>query len=179
MGRIVVTSLGILLCASAAIAQPGGINLFSDPTYTDCHFYDAGPGLQHVYVVHVFTPGVTASQWMLVNNGMLCTYLAESSPFITIGDAFSGISVAYGACLAYEILLLDISYFCNGLSPACATITVEPDPAAPTGTIEVVDCAANKLVGMGGVLWVNPDGTCSCIIPTESTSWGRVKALYR
>lgn len=180
MRNVLVLSIGILLCASAVYGQAGYIGMYEDVTYLDCFFDDTSPGLKHVYVVHKYAAGATASQWMLENYGMACTYLAEYSPFITIGDAFNGISVAYGGCFFSDILLLDISYFCEGLSPVCAAIYVVPDPAAPTGEIEVVNCSATKLIGRAEWLMVNPNDGCNyCVSAVQETSWGQLKALYR
>lgn len=174
-----------LLCASPAFGQAGFIGLYSDSLYQNCNLTDppvGGPGLQHVYVVHEYTPGATASRWRVVNYRMGCAYLSEASPFVTIGDAFNGISVAYGSCLASYILLLDISYYCSGTSPDGAMLYVAPDLAAPSGTIEVVNCATITLVGNGACMTIN-DPWCDCPppwpAPLEETSWGNIKALYR
>jgi len=56
-----------------------------------------------------------------------------------------------------------------------------PDPAAPTGQIEGVDCATTKTFPNGSSLTFDYDGTCPpCgeIVPVEETNWGRVKSLY-
>jgi hypothetical protein len=31
----------------------------------------------------------------------------------------------------------------------------------------------------GGDIVVNPDGSCMCDIPVESTTWGKIKELYK
>jgi hypothetical protein len=98
----------------------------------------------------------------------------------SIGDVFTGISLGYGGCFSSDILLVTVNYFCQGVSPACASIEVVDDPASGTGNIESVDCDFVKWPANGSLLFVNPDGSCDCgeIIATRKTNWGRIKSLY-
>ena len=200
MARSLLLCACIIFGATGAYAQAGYIGIFSDPGGTDCGLVDAAPGLAIAYVVHVNTPGATASQFRVASgDGFDCLWLGENSPFpIVIGNSQDGISIAYGACLASPIHILSINYFCQGLSETCSWLYICPDPLAPTGLIEVVDCNQQKLIASGGVLWVNPDWvTCGCWInasgskspsaspvctppvPVEPSTWGAVKSLYR
>ena len=72
-------------------------------------------------------------------------------------------------------------FSCSGTSAPCSKLEVVPDPAVATGTIEVFDCNHFRLVGGGGLMYVNPDGSCDCgeVVPAEDTSWGQIKALYQ
>ena len=182
MKKLLLLSLGILLCASIAFGQAGYIGLFTDPVYTSCDYVDMGAALVPVYAVHKACPGATASQWMVVlGGGFNCTYTGEIiGPPTSIGSTQAGISIAYGGCLPSDLLLATINFFCMGASPPCASIEVVADIAAPSGTIEVIDCGYVKLVGNGSILYMNPDGSCDCgeIVPTKETSWGQIKSLY-
>lgn len=70
------------------------------------------------------------------------------------------------------VLVLTMSYQFFGTSGACSQITIGPAPgilvpfAISLGCWDPVECEA-------GTLRVN------CTVATESTTWGRVKALYR
>jgi hypothetical protein len=181
MKKLLLISLALVLCASTAFGQAGTIGLFVDnPGFVQCTFVDAAPALVPIYAVHHITPGATASQWMVVPmGGWNCTYTGEIIHVpVSIGNTQSGLSASYGGCLSAPILMATINYFCMGVSPTCAYLEVVPDPAAPTGTIEVVDCSFVKLIGSGGVIYANNDGSCDCYDPVKSTSWGGVKALY-
>jgi hypothetical protein len=172
-----------MVCASMAFAQAGGIGIYVDtPAYTSCSFTDAAAALVPTYVVHKLCPGATASQFMVVpGGGWNCTFTGEIIAVPTsIGSSLAGLSAAYGGCLASDILISTINWFCAGTSPACAYLEVVPDPAAPTGTIEVVDCAFIKHVGVGSMLFVNPGAGCgrACGLPTSETSWGQIKSIY-
>jgi hypothetical protein len=151
----------------------------------DCYFYDTQAALVTIYAVHVATPGAVASQWMVIEgDGFGCTYVGEIAcgGFMPIGDTRNGLSCSYGSCLASDILVANINYFCTGATPSCAYLEVVPDDDAPTGTIIIVDCNLVQLPGFGGRLYVNPDGSCECWgrpSPVEQASWGSVKALYQ
>ena len=182
MKKLLLISLALVLCASTAFGQAGAIGLFVDnPGFANCNLYAMTPGLYPVYVVHKLCPGATASQFMVVpGGGWDCTFTGEVIAIpVSIGSSLGGLSASYGGCRASDILISTINWFCMGTTPTCAFLEVVPDPAAPSGAIEVVNCSFVKLYGQGGALYANSDGSCHCWDPVESTSWGGVKALYR
>jgi hypothetical protein len=182
MKKALTLSVGILLCAGAAFGQAGAIGLYAEGTYTQCDYDDTASAIVTVYAVHKYTQGATASQWKVqAGGGFNCTYIGETPPFGVIGDTQNGIAINYGTCITSDFLLVLIMYHCTGSNPACAYLEVVPDPSAPTGKIEVIDCNLAKLTGVGSKLFINNDGTCGrpCGIATREANWGRVKALYR
>lgn len=182
MRRGLLLLLGILLSASLAYGQAGFIGLFTDFGYTDCSLVDT-PGEVEVYVIHKATPGATASQFRIaLDAGVDCVPVDVIHNFpTTLGDPATGISISYGICYPSDILLFTWVFSCSGTSSPCSKLEVVPDPAVATGTIEVFDCNHFRLVGGGGLMYVNPDGTCDCgeVVPVENTSWGQIKALYQ
>ncbi|NIM22507.1 MAG: hypothetical protein GTO51_02380 [Candidatus Latescibacteria bacterium] len=140
--------------------------------------------LIQIFVVHVYTQGAMASQFMVdcTSWGANLVYLGETSPFVVrIGDAQTGVAIGYGACIPSPNLLLTIKYLGTGTSRPCSYCQVVPHPAAIPAEVLVVDCAdpPNLLAATGGDVVVNPDPTCYCDIPVEETNWGCVKALYQ
>jgi hypothetical protein len=182
MKRFLLLFTALLVTASMSFAQPAGTLFISgDPLGTDCTVYDT-PGLVHIYVFHIYTSGATASQFMIYcTSGVAMTYLAEHSPYITIGNSQSGVAIAYGACVPSPHMVLDIQYFGQGLSQECSSCRVVPDPLAMPPQILVADCQEppNLLTSIGGEIWINPDGSCHCLIPIQETSWGQIKSLYK
>jgi len=182
MRRGLLLLLGILLSASLVHGQAGFIGLFTDFGFTDCSLVDT-PGQVEVYVIHKATPGATASQFRIaVDAGVTCTPINVIHNFpTTLGDPATGISISYGFCYPSDILLFTWVFSCSGTSAPCSKLEVVPDPAVATGTIEVFDCNQFRLVGGGGLMYVNPDGSCDCgeVVPVEDTSWGQIKALYQ
>ena len=177
---LLVLALGMVMTASLAFAQGGAISLYTDVTNASCNL-TADVGTIFVQVVHELHPGSTASQFMLQNDGHSMIYIADSSAFpLVIGNTQTGVAVSYGGCLNGAITVTQAIYSGLGSSPACSSIRVVPDPAAPTGQIEGVDCASVKNFPNGSVLTIKSDGNCTCgiIVPVEETNWGRVKSLY-
>jgi hypothetical protein len=190
MKRLLLLSVSLLLVASLAFAQGGSIGLFSTPLANNCDVYDI-PGLVLVYVVHVYSPGATAAQFIvddLTWSGGAMIYLAETvtAPYIKIGTcAMSGggigCAIAFGGCMPSPNMMLTIQYFGNGFSPTCGYIQVMPDPSATPPGIYVTDCSSPPLLlnATGGDVVINPDATCMCNIPVEETTWGGIKNLYK
>jgi hypothetical protein len=182
MKRALLLSLGIILASGLAYGQAGFIGLFTDFGYTDCSLVDT-PGEVSVFAIHKASAGATASQFRIaVDPGMTCTTVEVINNFpTTLGDPASGISISYGFCYPSDILLFTWVFSCSGTSAPCSIMEVVPDPAAASGTIEVFDCNQFKLVGGGGIMYVNPDGSCDCgeVVPSEDTSWGQIKSLYQ
>lgn len=187
MKRFVLLSIGLLLVSSLAFAQPGSIGLFSNVGGTNCDVYDTVPGLVLVYVVHVYTPGATASQFRVASNwGNAMTYLSEAvtAPYIKIGTCYgNGCAIAYGSCRPSPNMILTLQFFASGLTPPCSYLQVMPDiSTVPAKTsVLVTDCASPPLLlnATGGDVVINPVEGCFCDIPVEETSWGRIKSLYQ
>jgi len=195
MKTLVLTAFGlIVLATTTASAQPGAIMLYSDnPTFTNCNLIDAAPGLLNVFVVHNFTAGATASQFAVEECGPFeLAYLAwTAAHLVTVGgDTRTGVAVSYDTgCAVGPILVGTIAYFGEGTTPPCAYLRVIADPAAASGQIEGVDCGFLSTFPAGSLMSINSDGTCFCVagggfppcnpVPTEESTWGKVKSLYR
>jgi len=73
--------------------------------------------------------------------------------------------------------ITDVTCFASiwvmNMSPLAHTITMGPSPL--TGYLKFIDCDMNELpVSVNTIFGVNTDGT-----PTEESSWGAVKSMYR
>jgi hypothetical protein len=180
---LLVLALGMVMTTGIASAQGGAVVLYTDLAFTQCNT-TASAGLLNAYVVHELHPGATAVQYSVQNNsGGMAFYLADQNPFtLVIGNSQDGVAISYGGCFNGQVHAQTILYQMLGAPAACTTLEVVPDPAAPSGFIEGVDCATPPLKTFPNAsrLTFNNDGTCSCgiIIPVEETNWGRVKSLY-
>ncbi len=200
MKKVLLLALGIVFSASLAFGQAGYIGLFSDAAHTNCNMTitDTG-GTKRVYVYHMLSAGTTASMFGIETTGLVggedeCDLSGISYQFtLVIGDPFfeapydtdnAGVAIAYGSCITTgAIYLFRITFACFDEMvppPACSKLEVVPAPDAPSGTIEVVGCADDKLVGGGGRLNINPTSSCmECgPNPTKDSSWGKIKSLY-
>ena len=202
---VLATALVCLTPLGARAQGVGEIKLYSDIHGTSCNITGNPTVFTTVYVFHVFHTGVTASQFMIEDNGTNFLYLAQSPQNGTtpIGEANAGASYAYeGGCVTTYFNFLNVFY--NGLGTAglCSSLEVVPDPNALSGTIEATDCSLPfplRCTADGSILTVNcpdefrcgdflhrveptpgGDAPLDCIpVPVEPTTWGAVKALYK
>ena len=180
MKKLLLLTIVMLFGASLAFGQAGSIGLFADTGASGCSLVDPFFMAQSVYVIHVFTPGATASEFMVAQSGgfnMIFTGEIQHQP-TSIGSVMTGISIGYGGCFAGPILRVTMNYLGQGLSAPCSYLQVVPHPMNQSGAIEMVDCGFVKRPATGGRLIVNPNATCQCSVPTQETTWGKVKALY-
>ncbi len=184
MKKVLLLTVVLMLSATMAFAQGGRLGLFSDATgdVEKCAITDAVPGLLNIYVVHIETAGATASQFIAPQPAcMVGTYLSDSQPFaVTIGSSQNGVAIGYGACLSAPIHCLTINIFASGVTPPCCIYEIYGDPNTTSQMIEVVDCDENLITGVGQSGVINADATCACvdIVPTQDSSWGKIKSLY-
>lgn len=177
MKRLLIFALGFLFVSSAAFPQAGHIGLYSDASFTDCELIDNIPEVKTVYVVHKYTPGATGSQFDIGSGGGFnCIWIAETSIDTRICDPGPCPYISYGGCLASDIVVKVLTYFCQGISAPCAYLQIVPKEG--NTVIVVYDCDSGALVGNGGIMYVNADGSCFCRVPSEETHWGKIKALY-
>lgn len=180
MKKILLLAAVFVMIASMVHAQ-GHVAIYLDGTgFTECNIA-SDVGLLTINVVHTLHPGATAVQYKIQNNGTTLIYLADVNFFaLVIGNSQAGIAVSYGACLPGPILVQNILYNGIGTSPACSNLAVVPDPAAPSGFVEAVDCTATKVFPTAGIMVMKDDGSCPCMLwdRVEETTWGKLKSLY-
>lgn len=187
MKRVVLMALALLGVSSFALGQDiGSIDLFSDAALTTCNFTEDG-GTFRVYVAHTHSTGTAASMWKLQRSGGAegpqLELLSTTSPYLSLGsNVEESFAVSYQGCRSGSFLIATVTYFGDpdlGVTPACALLTIAPAIDAPTGKVEMVDCADNRFVlDVAGQGRINADGTCQCSVPASATTWGKVKALY-
>ena len=127
--------------------------------------------------------------WLRVMNYSQMQPLSFSTPYAYFGNPFSGaqspyedgVEIDYQACLPSGIHhIMTLEYTADGSSPTCSSLEVThvfwaTDPIA----VLAWDCNGQYMAATGGILTVNMDNTCKCIIPVEETTWGGLKALYQ
>jgi hypothetical protein len=152
----------------------GVIGVFTDAAGSNNRFPDP-QGVIQVHFIHNNHGGASACQFMLDPGETNWSFLGDTWSFPTvIGTSIGGVSIAYGGCRPAPTYLGSASFFGTG-STVCRQIRIVPDPAAPSGQIEVVDCVFTKVFGQGGVGHV----TCEDVgIPVQHTTWGRIKSMY-
>jgi len=191
--KATVIALALVLCAGVSSAQEGGyIGLFSDEGYSDCNLGATANTIATVYVVH-HALGLTeanTSQFMLIHNwdNVVLSNVTYGTN-LHLGDILTGVIVTYVGCKTLPHLIATLYFFPLDTPPRCTILQVIRDRATETRTIEVIDCAGNKLTAFGGFLCVNtsppcctiesPFSDCELPVATRETTWGGIKALYR
>jgi hypothetical protein len=173
-------------CAGSLAEYSGGhIGLYSDsPGYSDCSLRETLYTTNTVYIVHTIASHGNTAQFRIIHNWNALPQAISFGSNLTLGDVYTGITVTYVGCKPLPYLIGTLSFIPLTPTPRCTAFKVLPDPAVPSGQIEVVDCSYQIHAATGGELWVNTE-CMMCGLPegcdpvaAETTSWGRVKALY-
>jgi len=177
----------LIISANLAHAQGGWIKLASDLGGGGCNFSTAG--LIQVYQFHQSSPATTLSRYKIDDsNANSVVWLADNyGVYFPLGEANTGVTVAYGFCVVSPFLIGSSTYLYNSLSGGTTCdgwLEVVPDPKATSDTVESIDCSvptpikyvAGSSVATLGVL----DCTPGCgQVPVLDTSWGKIKSLYK
>ena len=180
MKKALLLALAVISVSSLAFGQPGGpmgtIDIFSDPALTDCNVSPAGQVT--VYIGHTNSSGATASAFRIDHPPTFLFLGEQQAQGLKIGSSETGVGLSYNTCLAGTFLILTVNYFDQGTG-ICDWMTILGDQTHPSGQIALVDCDQNSVrYDQGGQARVNPDLSCTCNVPINETSWGRIKALY-
>jgi len=174
---ILLSIMGVGLATGSALADHIGI--YSDAAGTSCLLELTTPGVPtNVYIFHKLTPGTIGSRFK-VDDTSGVVHVGASSPYLSIGNPWAGVSIAYGSCLAGEVNAMTLIYYWFNEPISCGKLAIVPDP--PVADILVTDCNFVEKVATGDIFYFNPDGNCDCRLPhpVDESSWGKVKALYR
>jgi hypothetical protein len=103
--------------------------------------------------------------------------LLISRPGEVLGTTETGVTIGYGSCKTGTFWIITALYYVTAAEPCCHW-TVVADPYVPSGKIDIADCDYHLTYATGGGAIVNATEACNCDVPTENTTWGKVKALY-
>lgn len=186
MKKVLLMTLALTLCASAALADHIGV--YQDQGGTNCVMtqFVPFPATNAMYIVHKFNPGATAAQFKVADtSGMIPA--SQTTPFLALGTWNTDLSLAYGGCLIGDVVLMTLNFYVTAPPATCAqTLEIVPAPTTPVpGSIALVDCATPsgnlKPASGGRMFFVNGcvDPSACNPVGVSSTTWGGIKALYR
>ena len=179
MKKVLLMTLSVICVSGLAYGQDvGSIDIFADPGLTSCNITTPPAGVFSAYIAHTHVgDGATAVQFKLDTPPTMINVGEIPSFQLTIGSTTTGVSISYSACKTGTFQILLVNYVPGGVTPPCSWISVVPDPSDPG--IQFADCSSNTVyLPSAGQARVNPDGTCSCTVPVNETTWGGIKALY-
>jgi hypothetical protein len=171
MKKLLMATMPLLLIANTAFAD--FFRVVSDPVNQECYLGPAGFN-DHLAIILKFAPGSTGARFKIhVPSGS--GIFSVSSPYTTVGD-FTDLTINYGTCLTGGTFV--IATFVSTLVEGYAEVW----PAEGQTSILVTDCALQQhCCGSSFGSYIGPDPGYTCQIPlaTESSTWGKVKSLYR
>ena len=168
---------GICLTSAPGTVEGAHLSIYSDPALTQCTLSDASPRVSSVYVAET-TDAATGVRFRVAPSpGFTGVWLGDSSPYQPIGSSQTDLSLGFGACLAGKFLVLTLTYQLFGTS-TCSELAIAPAVGFPVSIC--VPCAGETPCVGDQPLHVNCSGSFDCgPLATESTTWGKVKSLYR
>jgi hypothetical protein len=182
MLRTATVVLAVLAAAGPALGQSGGrIAIYSDDQgFSDCNLVETPFSVNSVYVVHEMAAEGNTVQFKVRVDWPGAVAAGENyASNLHLGNPYTGVAVTYVGCEALPHLVARLDFVPMAETPTCGgTLSVEPDPAVPSGVIEVIDCSSDVYPAVGGVLTINGGDTCPCRAEIAEATWGRVKSLY-
>ena len=161
------------------------IGVYADPTGSNCHLVDTQVGPVSYYVVVTGENTAAVSFAAPMPACMIGTTWISDTPVypITLGDSQSGTDIGFGACFGSPNHVLTMNYVVGGQTEVCCCYPVLPSPTNPSGCVDIVLCAGPVFCYTGEISLINSSEECPtcdhCLtVSAESTSWGRVKALF-
>lgn len=182
----------LVLIAASSLRAENRFDLFVDQAMTQCALADHAPGTQ---TIHVFLSGSEAATFAVLSAPRPdcwqgASWVGDVMPGnrAWTGNTQIGIGVTLyvpgiAECKTPPVLVCSMLFVASGTSQPCCDYVVAPAslPQEPYG-LEYIDCAfLEHPASVGRKVTINPDPSCRCELPlaTESSTWGRVKALYR
>lgn len=191
MKRILMMMVAAMVALSASVAYGqywGSLDISIDAGGTDCNIPATASTFNSLYVWARPNPAATPVGFYAVEfSADLTALLASSAGFIagevsqgivTTGNISPGpgVQVGFATCQSSDIMIYQINVFQTLAFGGTVYIPIT-NSTLMTDTLAMADCTLlrNKQQIQGGEAIANG----SCNIAVETTTWGRLKALYR
>ena len=177
---LILALIAIAACTAPAAAQEK-IELFADEARSSCSVSDTAPSSVslHVFLTGPNSATLAAFRCRIPDCWQGATWVADVTPYVSVGGSQGEMSVAFGQCLTPPIHMVEIVVATTGSALPCCKMVIEQPVSFP---LQYVDCAFAETDALAGqAVTINPDATCPCLVPlaAEPSTWGRVKSLYR
>jgi hypothetical protein len=175
--HLLSASMALLLFGTPASADR--LSIYSDAALTQYTIDDSVPRVVTLYVAgYLFeSSGVRFS--VRPGPGFTGVWLSDTSAFYPYGSSPTDIAIGFGRCVtSRSVLILTMSYQMFGTSSPCSELRAAP----PDGFLYAIgtQCGADEVI-----IWPLDKLYANCPNPpippvaTESSTWGKVKSLYR
>lgn len=141
------------------------IGMYSDASGTSCTLADNAPGLKNIYVFVDGPSTYTGARFAAPKPSCFnATWMFDSSPYVTIGDSQTDVSIGFGMCMDGPLPVMTITYMSAGNTTACCQFQAEAPPA--TGRLLVTDCSFAELTAVATPLGITSNNACSSCAST-------------
>ena len=184
----VIIAAAVVAVFSVGVAQAqsaGRVTLWADANMGNCEITDPGSGIVQVHMVFESAQPARAVEFFAPTPQCWpgTTWLGDviASPLQKIGASThaQGVLLNFLTCMTPPVYLGYMNFLVSGQAQPCCVYPVLPETVH--NRITVVSCTFGDLVGSGGSAIVNANESCRCPlpVPSESSTWGGVKSLYR
>ena len=186
---LTIAALAVLFVPLTANSNPlpdmGFIGLYPDVGASSRCVFDTEPGELSFYVVHDMMPAFSQAQYLYFSAPKPACFSAVhvmdvNGPggIITTGSSQTGVEILLlPLCVSSPGAghVMTIVYTVFGGTPTDCEYRILPDGQ---GRLEAASCGpgGSFLAPRSGL--INPSNPGLCVVATEETTWGKVKALY-
>jgi hypothetical protein len=141
-------------------ARKLAMGLYSDASGSSCVLSDKGNGMRTVYVVLDGPETYTGARFVAPTPACFhATWLYDSTPYVTIGNSQSDVSVGFGLCLQPPVTVMSMTYLSIGATQGCCSFSLQGSPFI--GHLLVTDCSFAEIEPMNEpVLGISSDDAC-------------------
>lgn len=136
------------------------LGIYADASGTSCALSDVGAGQRNVYVIVDGPETYTGCRfWAPKPPCFHATWLYDSTPYLTIGDSQTDVSIGFGQCEPGPLVVMTIAYMSSGDTPGCCHFPLLAPPVI--GNLLVTNCSFGEIVPENQpVLGISSDGSC-------------------
>ena len=162
------------------------LELYSDAQMSSCAVNFNGPGIFQIHIVHTGTGPSLGVGFALYPpacmTGALWAGDRINPEFGILSNTQHpfGVGVAYNECVTLPVYLGYVQFYAFAASEPCCEYGVS-DPADEDLDFIGVSCEPSAVPIASGRVIIDPTSNCPCESPVavQSTTWGRIKSLYR
>ena len=178
MKRLFILAWLVLAATPAGSAAQARIDLYADAAMSGCEILDTGPMFLEVHMVYS-GPAANAVRFRAPKPECWvgAMFVGDIIPFISTGNSQLDLMIGFGDCLSGQVHMGFARYYATGQAMTCCVL-----PVLPAFQFVYSDCGyAEHPLAAGQSVVINPNEACRCQqpLPTEPSTWGRVKSLYR
>ncbi len=173
-------AIAVVLVLASTPAFADHIGIYDDTLGGPCFGPPPALGPFTMYILHESSAGTVGGRWNVTVDPNLLVLGSQCAGGISIPIIpVDGMVASYGGCTASPITACQLTFFSLGAPfQGCSHLVVTP--FSGDSEVQVLDCANQSQNATAGFFSFDINGNCpTCVLATEQSTWGSVKALYR